>query len=123
MHISKFIIRTFLMICCPFQLFSQTIILPLNSYGVWDRSNAYDISVDTNYHYLKGISADVNWEDVQLLDSVQYDWSEIQSVLQRAYSNDQMVNISVAVGPDAPLWVYANGVPSVLTNDTLHPDG
>lgn len=121
MHINKFIIRTFLMICCPFQLFSQTTILPLNSYGVWDRSNAYDISVDTNYHYLKGISADVNWEDVQLLDSVQYDWSEIQSVLQRAFSNAQMVNISVAVGPDAPLWVYANGVPGVLTNDTQHP--
>jgi hypothetical protein len=122
MHINKFILRSFFIICFPFQLISQTTILPLNSYGVWDRSNAYDISVDTNYNYLKGISADLNWEDVQLLDSVQYDWSENQSVLQRAYSNAQMVNISVAVGSEAPLWVYANGVPDVLTNDTQHPN-
>jgi hypothetical protein len=46
---------------------AQKTILPVNSYGVWDRSNAYDISVNSDYNYLKGKSADVNWEDVQLL--------------------------------------------------------
>ncbi len=102
-------------------MFSQTAILPVNSYGVWDRSNAYDISVDTNYSYLKGISADVDWKDIQVSDSIQYNWSEIQNILQTAYNNNQIVNISVGVGPDAPSWIYANGVPSVLTNDTQHP--
>jgi hypothetical protein len=116
-----FFIKTASIICCSFQLFSQTAILPVNSYGVWDRSNAYDIAVNTNYNYLKGISADLNWEDLQILDSIQYDWSEIQTILQTAYTNDQMINISVAVGPDAPIWVYANGVPAVLTDDTQHP--
>jgi hypothetical protein len=29
-----------------------------------------------------------------------------------------MVNISVGVGPDAPTWIFANGVPGVVTNDT-----
>ena len=101
---------------------AQSTILPINSYGVWDRSNRYDISVDTDYNYLKGISADVNWEDVQSINSLQYDWSEIQTILQTAYNNNQMVNISVGVGPDAPAWVYANGVPSVITNDTDHPN-
>jgi len=33
-----------------------------------------------------------------------------------------MVNVSIGVGPDAPVWVYANGVPSVITNDTQHPN-
>ena len=101
---------------------AQSTILPINSYGVWDRSNRYDISVDTDYNYLKGISADVNWEDVQSINSLQYDWSEIQTILQTAYNNNQMVNISVGVGPDAPAWIYANGVPSVITNDTDHPN-
>ena len=115
-----FFVKTFSIICCSFKLFSQTTILPLNSYGVWDRSNAYDISLNTNYNYLKGISADVNWEDVQANDSIQYDWSEIQTILQIAYNNNQMVNISVGVGPDAPVWIYANDVPIVITNDTQH---
>ena len=101
---------------------AQKTILPVNSYGVWDRSNAYDISVNSDYNYLKGKSADVNWEDVQPNNSNQYNWSEIQTILQAAYNNNQMVNISVGVGPDAPVWIYANGVPSVLTNDTEHPN-
>ncbi len=100
---------------------AQAPILPLNSYGVWDRSNAFDISKDTAYNYLRGISADVFWKDVQAIDSGHYDWSAIQAILQTAYTNDQMVNISVGVGPDAPAWIYVNGVPSVITDDTQHP--
>ena len=109
-------------LCCTLSVHAQTTILPVNSYGVWDRSNAYNISVDTDYNYLRGKSADVNWEDVQANNSNQYDWSAIQTILQAAYLNNQMVNISVGVGPDAPAWIYANGVPSVLTNDTQHPN-
>jgi hypothetical protein len=100
---------------------AQTPILPINSYGVWDRSNAFNISVDTAYSYLRGISADVFWKDVQALDSSHYDWSEIQGILQTAYHNNQMVNVSVGVGPDAPAWIYSNGVPAVITDDTQHP--
>jgi hypothetical protein len=100
---------------------AQTPILPINSYGVWDRSNAFNISVDTAYSYLRGISADVFWKDVQAIDSSHYDWSAIQGVLQTAYTNNQMVNISVGVGPDAPSWIYSNGVPAVITDDTQHP--
>ena len=99
---------------------AQTPILPINSYGVWDRSNAFNISVATTYSYLRGISADVFWKDVQAIDSSHYDWSAIQSVLQTAYNNNQMVNVSVGVGPDAPAWIYSNGVPAVITDDTQH---
>ena len=99
---------------------AQAPILPANSYGVWDRSNAFNISVDIAYSYLRGISADVFWKDVQAIDSSHYDWSGIQAILQTAYTNNQMVNISVGVGPDAPAWIYSNGVPGVVTNDTSH---
>jgi hypothetical protein len=101
---------------------AQTTIVPLNSYGVWDRSNVYNISVNTDYNYLRGISADVDWKDIQAIDSIQYNWSTIQTILQTAYNNNQMVNISVGVGPDAPTWIFANGVPGVVTNDTEHPN-
>ena len=120
--VKNYLFNIIIFICCTLSVHAQTTILPVNSYGVWDRSNAYNISVDTDYNYLRGKSADVNWEDVQANNSNQYDWSAIQTILQAAYLNNQMVNISVGVGPDAPAWIYANGVPSVLTNDTQHPN-
>ena len=49
---------------------AQKTILPVNSYGVWDRSNAYDISVNSDYNYLKGMyyknHHDANWSSVTL---------------------------------------------------------
>ncbi len=105
---------------CSLSANAQIPVLPLNSYGVWDRSNAFDISVDTAYGYLRGISADVKWQDVQATDSNHYDWSAIQAVLQTASHNNQMVNISIGVGPDAPAWIYANEVPAVITDDSSH---
>ncbi len=119
----KFIKPILLSIICVFSIWiihAQNTILPLNSFGVWDRSNAIDISIEKDFSYLKGISADVNWEDVQKIDSSTYNWSEILSILQKAAANNQMVNISVGVGPDAPNWLYNIGVAKVLTNDTQH---
>ena len=121
-QVKNYLINIITLIFLTVSIHGQTTILQVSSYGVWDRSNAYNISVNTDYNYLKGISADVNWEDVQSINSLQYNWSEIQTILQRAYSNNQMVNISVGVGPDSPAWVYTNGVPSVFTDDTQHPN-
>ena len=121
-QVKNYLINTITFIFWTLYVHAQSTILPVNSYGVWDRSNAYNISVDTDYNYLKGISADVNWEDVQANNSTQYNWSEIRTILQTAKNNNQMVNISVGVGPDAPAWIYANGVPSVITNDIDHPN-
>ena len=103
-------------------LSAQKPILPKSSYGVWDRSNYFDIKVDTQFNYLRGISADVFWKDVQATDSSHYDWSSIKTILQTAYKNNQMVNISVGVGPDAPSWIYTNGVTAVKTDDKQHPN-
>lgn len=123
---SSRIIRNYFLLVIVFSLSElpakgQAPILHINSYGVWDRSNAFNISVDTAYSYLRGISADVKWSDIQAIDSSHYDWSVIQAILQSAYNNNQMVNISIGVGPDSPAWIYANGAPRVITDDTQHP--
>ena len=80
-QVKNYLLNIIAFIFCTLSVDAQTTILPVNSYGVWDRSNAYDISVNTDYNYLKGISADVNWEEVQANNSIQYDWSEIQTIL------------------------------------------
>ena len=119
--IQKIFLLVFVFAVIANPAFAQHSILPINSYGVWDRSNAFNISVDTAYNYLRGISADVFWKDVQTTDSSNYNWSAIQTILQTAFNQNQMVNISVGVGPDAPDWIYSNGVPAVITDDTAHP--
>lgn len=101
-HAKNYLLNIITFIFYTLSVHAQTAILPVDSYGVWDRSNAYDIAVNIDYNYLKGKSADVNWQDMQPNNSNQYDWSEIQTILQAAYNNNQMVNISVGVGPDAP---------------------
>ena len=95
MGIKSYFLKVIALLLGTISVNAQAQILPLNCYGVWDRSNAFDISVDTAYSYLRGMSADVYWKDVQNLDSNHYDWSSIQAILQTAYNNNQKVNISV----------------------------
>jgi len=105
-----------------FTINAQTSILPKNSYGVWDRSGSFNISIDTAYNYLHGIEANVSWSNIQTSDSGLYDWSSIHAIIQNAYDNNQWATVSINVGPDAPEWIYANGVPGVVTDDTQHPN-
>ena len=95
--------------------------LAQRAYGVWDRSAAFNISIDTAYRYLKGIEADIKWSDIQPADSSHFVWSSIQSIIKNASANQQLITVSIDVGPDAPQWIYNNGVPGVTTNDTQHP--
>ncbi len=116
----KFIFIFLINIICVFSINAQESILSLNYYGVWDRSNAFDISIDSDYSYLKGLKADFDWKDIQPTDSNNYDWSALQNILLKADNNNQMIAISIGVGPDSPTWIYSNGVPSVITDDTQH---
>ena len=93
---SKLIQNTLLIVIVfAFSVFSanaQTSILPINSYGVWDRSASFNISIDTAYNYLHGIEANVSWKNIQPSDSGHYDWSSIQAIIQNAYDNNQWAN-------------------------------
>jgi hypothetical protein len=91
-------------------------------YGVWDRSPA---TVDFDparpeYSYLLGLEAGGAWENVQPVSSNQFDWAAMQTELEAAYERNQKVYVSLNVGPDAPDWIYSNGVPRVYTDDTDH---
>ena len=93
--------------------------LPQSGYGVWDRSYLPELEKDPSYDYLLGIQADISWDEVQPTPD-KYDWSYLQSILEDAYARKKFVMFSINVGPDAPAWVYDQGVPKVSTNDQKH---
>ncbi len=89
--------------------------VPLEAYGVWDRSAGEFDSNNPDYDYLLALSSNSEWEEIQPTSSSHFDWSETQSALQLAYDRGQMLYLSINPGPDAPEWVYDNGVPKVTT--------
>jgi hypothetical protein len=98
--------------------------LPLEAYGVWDRDDGSNFNpAESNYNYLLGINASQKWSDVQPdnmgnRDSSHFNWQYLQETLDRAAARDQYVYIGYNFGPDAPEWIYDNGVPRVYTDDT-----
>ncbi|MCK5172335.1 MAG: T9SS C-terminal target domain-containing protein, partial [Planctomycetes bacterium] len=87
----------------------------LEAYGVWDRSNGGYDPADPDYDYLLALVSGSTWEDIQPVSSGHFDWSATQADLQLAYDRGQMLYLSINPGPDAPQWVYDNGVPKVTT--------
>ena len=100
--------------------------LPLEAYGVWDRNNGENFNPqESNYDYLLGINASQKWSDVQPdylgnRDSSNFNWQHLQKTLDRAAVRDQYVYIGYNFGPDAPEWIYDNGVPKVYTDNISH---
>ena len=75
---------------------------------------------NSDYDYLKGIQAGINWADLQPNGPITYNWEEIQSVLEFASTKNKTVMVSIGVGPDSPSWIYQKGVPAVFTGDVQH---
>ncbi|UCE07244.1 MAG: T9SS type A sorting domain-containing protein [bacterium] len=101
--------------------------LPIEAYGVWDRNNGEDFDPnDPNYDYLLGISLSAStWSDIQPdipgnMDSSNFNWQGLQETIDRATNRNQYMYIGINFGPDAPQWIYENGVPKVYTDDTSH---
>ena len=90
--------------------------VPIEAYGVWAKSSEFDPS-DPDYDYVLAITSGSKWKDLQPDSSDHFDWSETQSALQLAYDRGQMLYLSIGVGPEAPEWVYDNGVPKVTTTN------
>ncbi len=100
--------------------FAQTA-LPPEAYGVWDRSDGSEFnSNDSNYNYLHGITIGMPWKDIQPNNDSTYKWDILQSALDRAASRNVYIYIGIGVGPESPEWIYAAGVPKVVTNDSNH---
>ena len=51
-----------------------------------------------------------------------FDWSGLDQAVEKALQKKVFLYISVGVGPEAPEWIYAHGVPKVFTGDERHLD-
>lgn len=89
---------------------------PVNSYGVWDRSDSFN---PKDYPFLKGLAFNQAWKDIEKTPGV-FDWSALDHALDSALQRNQYLYLSLGVGPDAPNWIYTNGVPSVKTANQTH---
>ena len=87
-----------------------------SAFGVWDRGGAKDIK---EYPYVRGTSADAPWNEVEKQPGV-YDWSVMDTAVERAYKDKISLYFSFEAGPKTPDWVYEKGVPKVMTEDVGH---
>ena len=59
------------------------------------------------------------WSDLEKQPGV-FDWSVLDSAMDSAVRRKQFIFLSLGVGPDAPDWIYAQGVPRVECSDQIH---
>lgn len=90
--------------------------IPAEAFGVWDRGATFDPKA---YPFLKGLSFNASWSDVERKAGV-FDWSELDHAVEKAVRNKSFLYLSLGVGPEAPEWIYEQGVPKVFTDDTRH---
>lgn len=97
---------------------AQKIAVPISTYGVWDRGGGVDDYSDPKADFVMGIEVSVTWAEVQSKGPGKFDFSQFQEVLNTAAKYNKIVKMSINVGPNAPLWLYQNGVPLVkVTSD------
>lgn len=89
---------------------------PANSFGVWDRGSSYD---PQDYPFLKGLAFNQAWADIEKAPGV-FDWSTLDRAMESAVAKNQFIYLSLNVGPDAPRWIYTQGVPAVKTDGQMH---
>jgi hypothetical protein len=89
---------------------------PPSAFGVWDRGSSFD---PKDYPFLKGLAFNQDWADVEKKPGV-FDWSTLDQAMENAVKRNQFLYLSLNVGPDAPQWVYTQGVPRVETRDQIH---
>jgi hypothetical protein len=59
------------------------------------------------------------WADIERKPGV-FDWSNLDQALESAVKKNQFIYLSLGVGPDAPKWIYSQGVPEVKTDNQIH---
>lgn len=89
---------------------------PYSAFGVWDRGSSFD---PKDYPYLKGIAFNEKWADLEKQPGV-FDWSVLDNAMKAAVSRNQFIFLSLGVGPDAPEWIYTQGVPRVYCKDQIY---
>ena len=90
--------------------------IPASSFGVWDRGASFD---PEEYPFLKGLSFNATWGEVERQPGV-FDWTGLDHAVEKAFQKKVFLYLSLGVGPEAPEWIYAHGVPKVFTDDERH---
>ena len=98
--------------------------IPISSYGIWDRGG-YFLGAPTNakYSYFRGVQLELVWSTIQPTNATTFDWRSLDNDLATCNKYSKNAYVNILVGPDCPAWVYANGVPKVLTDQTTQFNG
>ena len=89
---------------------------PSSAFGVWDRGSSFD---PKDYPFLHGLAFNEKWADVERQPGV-FDWSLLDRAIETAVQRNQFIYLSLGVGPDAPAWIYEQGVPAVKTKNQIY---
>ncbi len=89
---------------------------PPSAFGVWDRGSSFD---PKDHPFLKGLAFNEKWADVEKQPGI-FDWSTLDQAMDTAVRRNQFIYLSLGAGPDAPEWIYTQGVPRVYCNDQIH---
>jgi hypothetical protein len=81
-----------------------------DAYGVWIRGRNYDVR---EFPY-RGVEVDFTWDEIQPAEGV-FDWSGFDAALKKAAGQGLYVCVGINVGPMSPEWLYAKGIPKVMT--------
>ncbi len=84
---------------------------PPSAFGVWDRGDTFD---PKEFPFLKGFSFNQRWANVEGEPGV-FDWSGLDRAVEKAHRQKMFLYLSLEAGPEAPDWIYAQGVPRVMT--------
>jgi hypothetical protein len=99
----KHFILLIVILFCITKSHSQS--LPISGYGVWDRGGQITDFSNSNTDFVMGIEASDKWENIELVKGT-FDFSSLQSAIDKAYLNNKLIRLSVDVGPDSPTWMY-----------------
>lgn len=89
---------------------------PPSAFGVWDRGSSFD---PKDHPFLRGLAFYEKWADVEKQPG-RFDWSVLDHAMETAVQRNQFIYLSLGVGPDAPTWIYTQGVPAVKTENQIH---
>ncbi len=83
--------------------------------GIW-QDYGTPLSAKT-YPEFHGRLVNVNWSDIETSNNT-WDWTVFDSDVTQHTANHMPVIVLVYTGPNAPGWIYSNGVPKVNATDS-----